>query len=86
MAAPSSTNPHTTNSAAYAAALTKSDETTFVPTRAIYIGGYGDLAVKMAGDGASVTYKNVPAGTTKYVSITQLLSTGTTATEVIAEW
>lgn len=73
-------------SGAYAKALTKSDATTFVPTRALYVGGYGDVAVTMMGDGGTVTFTAVPAGTVLPIRVTQLLSTGTTATSVVALW
>jgi hypothetical protein len=65
-----------------AVALTKSDVTTFDPTGGIYVGGDGDVAVKME-SGETVTYRGMKAGTGIEISITMLLSTGTTATDVV---
>jgi hypothetical protein len=70
----------------YAAALTKSDSTTFTATRALYVSGTGDVAVAMSGDAATAIFKAVPAGTILKVRATKLLSTGTSATDVIALW
>lgn len=65
-----------------AVALTKSDTTVIGLTRALYIGTTGDVAVRMA-DGRSVTFKTVPVGVLP-IQCDQLLSTGTTAAEVVA--
>lgn len=70
----------------YAQAITKSDSTTYNPTRALYVGGTGDVAVKMAGDGGTVTFSTVPAGTVLHIRVTQILSTGTSATTIVALW
>lgn len=66
--------------------LTKSDTTAFAPTRALYVGGAGDVTVQMGNGVAAtpVTFKAVPAGTTIPIGATQLLSTGTTATNCMA--
>lgn len=65
-----------------AAALTPNDLTTFMPTRWIWIGGIGDVAVVM-NDGSQIVFPAVPAGTRLPISIVQLLG-NTTATNVIA--
>jgi len=52
-------------------------------TKAIYIGGAGDLAIP--NDlGTSVTFVAVAAGSLLPLSTQQVLSTGTTATSIIA--
>ena len=62
-------------------AITKSDSTV-IQARALYIGVTGDVAVVTEGRTASVTFKNVPVGVLP-VQVTQVLSTGTTASEII---
>ena len=57
-------------------------------TRAIYIGGTGDLAVKMAGaEGDSIViFEALPVGTILPIRVSQIRSTNTTATLIIALW
>jgi hypothetical protein len=69
--------------AANAVAVTKSDSTVLTTTRALYIGGTGDVAVTMAG-GGNVTFSAVPVGTLLPLRVTKVLSTGTTATLILA--
>jgi hypothetical protein len=76
-------NANATVSAHGAAALTKSDATIFPVCRAIYVGGTGDVAVTMADGQTSIIFSAVPVGVFP-IQITQLLSTGTTATNIIA--
>lgn len=72
------------NSPSYkAVAVTKSDATLLPQTRGIYVGGTGDVAVKMA-DGGTVTFSAVPVGTILPIQVTQVLSTNTTATLMLA--
>lgn len=63
--------------------VTKSDATILPPTRAIYVGGAGDVAVTMA-DGTTGTFSAVVAGSVLPIQVTQVLSTGTTATLILA--
>lgn len=66
------------------AAVTKSDVTVFTfPTRGLYIGGAGDVAV-VSPIGSAVTFSAVPAGTLLPIAVVQVLSTGTSATLIIA--
>lgn len=66
------------------ASVTKSDSTIFGSlTRALWVGGAGDVAVRMA-DGSTPTYSAVPAGTLLPFQVDKVLSTGTTATLIIA--
>ncbi|MGD1885612.1 MAG: hypothetical protein ACFB01_00480 [Cohaesibacteraceae bacterium] len=51
-------------------------------TRALYVGGGGDVAVTMK-TGASLTLKGVPAGTVLAVRLVAVADTGTTATHLV---
>jgi hypothetical protein len=51
-------------------------------TRAVYIGGAGDLKIKTTG-GDTVTLVGVPAGSLLPLRVVQVLSTGTTATSIV---
>jgi hypothetical protein len=51
-------------------------------TRAIYVGGSGDLTVTTE-DGDTVTFKSVPTGTVLSVRVQIIAATGTTATNLI---
>ncbi len=51
-------------------------------TRAIYIGGSGDIAVKMLA-GQEVTFLSLPTGTVLPVRVEQIKATGTTATGLL---
>jgi hypothetical protein len=73
-------------SVAYGVAVTKSDSTVLNGTRALYIGGTGDVAVRMEGGQNSLTFSAVPSGTTLPIRVDQVLSTGTTATLILALW
>ena len=64
--------------------MTKSDDTTFnPPTRALYVGGAGDLVVLGADDTSSVTFEDVPAGTLLPISVKNVMA-ATTATLILA--
>jgi hypothetical protein len=71
-----------TVSAHGAVAVTASDATIFPVTRALYIGTAGDVAVRMA-DGMTITFTSVASGVFP-VQVDQVLSTGTTASNIIA--
>lgn len=75
--------PISQHSASSAVSLTKSDVTVFGFTRGLYIGGAGDVAVRMR-DGNSATFVGALAGTILPIQVDQLLSTGTSATNVLA--
>lgn len=55
-------------------------------SRMLYVGGAGDLTVHVLGDAAGDfrTLKSVPAGTQLAIRVDRVLSTGTTATYVVA--
>lgn len=66
-----------------ATAVTASDTTPLVyVSRALYVGGAGNLAVTMQG-GGNVTFTGVPAGTVLPIRCTHVRSTSTTATSII---
>lgn len=70
-------------SAAYsAAAVTASDSTIIPDTRGLYIGVTGNLAVRMV-DGTTPTFANVPVGIFP-IQVDKVLSTGTTASSIVA--
>jgi hypothetical protein len=53
-------------------------------SRAIYVGGAGDLVVTMAGNrDKTVTFKDVPAGQVLPIRVAQV-NAGTTATDIVA--
>lgn len=50
--------------------------------QALYVGVTGDVAVVTKGRGTSVVFKAVPVGILP-VQVTKVLSTGTTATDIV---
>ncbi len=65
-----------------AAAVTTSDVTVIPPTRALYVGGTGNLNVVMV-DGQTVLFSAVPVGIFP-IQVTKVMSTSTTATNIVA--
>ena len=55
-------------------------------TRAVYVGGAGDLTVIFQDDATAtpVTFKAVPVGTVLAIAVGIIKSTGTTATNIVA--
>lgn len=53
------------------------------PSRAVYVGTAGDLKVRMAGDGKSITLTAVPGGTLLPLCADMFYSTGTTASTIL---
>lgn len=69
-----------------AAAVTKHDTNDLTyASRALYIGVTGDVVVNMAGTGSAITFKAVPVGVLP-IRVTRVLSTGTTATDIVSLW
>jgi hypothetical protein len=72
-----------TSPADNAAAVTPSDSTDLAFTsRALYIGGAGNIVVTMAG-GGDVTFTAVPAGSILPIRVSRVKSTSTTATSIV---
>lgn len=65
-----------------AVSVTPNDSTLFPVTRAVYVGTAGALAVRMA-DGMTITFPTVAAGIFP-IQVDRVLSTGTTALNIIA--
>lgn len=64
-------------------AVTPSDSTVLTGVRALYIGGAGNLYVKDNG-GTTVAFMGVLAGTVLPISPSKVMSTSTTATNIVA--
>ena len=75
-----------TSPAANGQVVVKSD-TTILPeaVRAIFVGGAGDVAVVTSG-GDTLTFTGVTAGPMLPIRVKQILSTNTTATDMIIIW
>lgn len=70
--------------AEHAFAITKHDTNLLTSnTRALYVGGAGDVTVDMVGGETSVLFSAVPAGTVLPIRATRVKSMGTTATSVV---
>ena len=63
--------------------VTKSDVTVFDEPNAIYVGTGGDIALVLVGSSTAVTYHNVADGTWMPVLAKKVLSTGTTASDIV---
>ncbi len=81
--------PGLTSPASIGFAITPDDATDLaLVTRAIHVGGGGDIAVVFReGDGAggfaAVTLKAVPSGSMLPIRVKQVMATGTTATDIV---
>jgi len=68
-------------------AVTPSDvNMLYPPLREIRVGAAGDVKLRLAGSANEVVYKDCYVG--EYISgrIAQVLSTGTTATDIVGRW
>lgn len=80
-----STADNISNPARSATAITPSDSAQLARlSRAILVGGAGDLAVLFADDTTPVTLKGLVAGSILPLRVQKVLSTGTTATNIVA--
>ena len=74
-----------TGSAYNGVAVTPTNGAKIPVTRALYIGGAGDVAVVFAGGGSTpVTLAGAAAGTKLMVQVNEVRSTNTTATNIVA--
>lgn len=74
-----------TSPAVNATAVTPSDVTVFdPPTKALYIGADGNVAVMLADDTAAVTFVGVVAGQILPLRAKKVMSTNTTASNIVA--
>lgn len=70
-----------------AAAITPSDSADLsVDARSIYVGVGGDIALIPIGGRTAVTFKNAAAGSVIPVQTARVMSTNTTATNLVALW
>lgn len=75
-----------------AVVVVPSDVTVIPTTRALYVGATGNVAVRMAdrspttpgGSGGTVVFASVPAGFILPIQVDLVLSTGTTASSILA--
>jgi hypothetical protein len=65
-------------------AVTANDSTNLGCTRAVWVGGAGDLAVTFYRTGNVRTIVGVPAGTMLPIRVSKVMSTNTTATSILA--
>jgi hypothetical protein len=67
-----------------AAAVTPNDSTDLSnDSRALYVGGAGDLSIVTVG-GDTVTLSSVPAGSMLSIMVRRVRATGTTATNIVS--
>lgn len=66
-------------------AVTPSDSTVLTTTRAVFVGGAGNLSVVMS-SGTTLVLTGVTAGTLLPIRVTKVKSTNTTATNIAALW
>ena len=72
--------------ASNAAAVTASDTVDLpIASKRLWVGGAGNVKVNTVG-GGTVTYTSVPAGAYLSVRASRVYATGTTATNIIAEY
>jgi hypothetical protein len=79
---------HATGPAIGARAVTPNDgaDLPFSPARRLYVGTGGNVSVVYEPGSTAVTYVNVPSGFVFGGFITRVNATGTTATNIIAEY
>lgn len=72
------------SSAAGSVTVTASNDTVYDPPgRALYVGTTGNLAVRMAGDLSLPIFVAVQGGSMLSIAVDRILSTGTTASDIV---
>ena len=72
------------NPARNAFEVTPSDSVSIQEGRAVYVGtGGGDLAVVMASDDAVVVLKNIASGTLLPISVSKVMATDTSVSDIV---
>ena len=69
--------------AAEAVDISAADHTFANRIQGLYVGGAGDVIVRLRGDDADVTFKAVPVGTVLPICPSKVVRTGTTATFMV---
>lgn len=54
------------------------------PTRAVYVGGTGNMQVRFVGGKDNVLFSTIPAGSILPIVVDRIYSTNTTATTIVA--
>jgi hypothetical protein len=70
-------------SATGGAAVTASDSTDLGVTRALWVGGAGNLAVQFVDTATTITLTGIPAGTLLPIQVSKVMA-ATTATSIVA--
>ena len=70
--------------AATGVAVTPSNTVDIAATRALYVGGAGDVKVDMLDSGTAVIFAGVPAGSVIPIRVTRVYVADTTATSIVA--
>lgn len=70
------------NQATRSLAVPLNDDNLYRPTAGVYVGGAGDLKVRLAGDSADVTFSNLGDGQVLPVRAVKLYKTGSTVNDV----
>jgi hypothetical protein len=68
-----------------AAAVTPGSSALTKATRAVYVGGAGNMNVTMVG-GGDVLFSGIAAGQVLPIRVSHILSSSTTATNIVALW
>lgn len=77
-------DPRDISPAKQAEVVTPHATNTIEPTRALYVGTGGDVAVEMANAGGSKTFAGVPDGAILPISVRRVYVSGTTASNILA--